>query len=310
METTTCPHCAEEILIEAKKCKHCNEWLEERKDVTPNFSKEVPLWKFIFFSIISFGIYELVWMYRNWKELKAELSLDVSPFWRSFFSALFLTSFVKNLKVLLEKSGFHFAYPPALLGILYFGILLTQRAPGPYWLLCYLTVLPLIPVVRGMNKYWNKKEGQLPTNKLEWWKILLIVFGVGLTGLSLFATFMPGVPYDDSPPLSQVLMEEVAEEINKELPIFLDNETKLDRVDGFENRLRYNYTLVNISRADLVASGVDLQAELAAGLIDGVCDSAEMEMYVKNGATIEYVYFDQEGALIEEIVIDTPTDCS
>ena len=29
METQNCPYCGEQILITAKKCKHCGEWLEE-----------------------------------------------------------------------------------------------------------------------------------------------------------------------------------------------------------------------------------------------------------------------------------------
>jgi hypothetical protein len=28
-ETRKCPYCSEQILITAKKCKHCGEWLEE-----------------------------------------------------------------------------------------------------------------------------------------------------------------------------------------------------------------------------------------------------------------------------------------
>lgn len=31
-ETKKCPYCSEQILITAKKCKHCGEWLEESKE--------------------------------------------------------------------------------------------------------------------------------------------------------------------------------------------------------------------------------------------------------------------------------------
>jgi uncharacterized membrane protein YvbJ len=31
-ETKNCPYCGEQILIVAKKCKHCGEWLEDGKE--------------------------------------------------------------------------------------------------------------------------------------------------------------------------------------------------------------------------------------------------------------------------------------
>jgi hypothetical protein len=32
MDTKNCPYCGEEVLIEAKKCKHCKEWLTEQPE--------------------------------------------------------------------------------------------------------------------------------------------------------------------------------------------------------------------------------------------------------------------------------------
>lgn len=49
------------------------------------YSNYVSESKFIFLSIITFGIYELVWAYRNWKLIKEKENLDIMPFWRVFF---------------------------------------------------------------------------------------------------------------------------------------------------------------------------------------------------------------------------------
>lgn len=40
MATKKCPYCSEEILITAKKCKHCGEWLEEKPQQEKNSFEE------------------------------------------------------------------------------------------------------------------------------------------------------------------------------------------------------------------------------------------------------------------------------
>lgn len=44
MEIKNCPFCSEEILIEAKKCKHCGEFLDKemREARQPQVTTEVP----------------------------------------------------------------------------------------------------------------------------------------------------------------------------------------------------------------------------------------------------------------------------
>ncbi|MDP2396488.1 MAG: DUF4234 domain-containing protein [bacterium] len=54
-----------------------------------NYSKVIPIWKFILLSVITFGIYELVWFYRNWKFLKSEQNLKITPLLRTIFASIF-----------------------------------------------------------------------------------------------------------------------------------------------------------------------------------------------------------------------------
>jgi len=39
-EFKNCPNCGEQILITAKKCKHCGEWLEEKSQQERNSWEE------------------------------------------------------------------------------------------------------------------------------------------------------------------------------------------------------------------------------------------------------------------------------
>lgn len=57
--TKKCPHCAEEINIEAKKCKHCGEFLEKVVSSNNNGTtvKKVPYWKALLYCISTgFGL--------------------------------------------------------------------------------------------------------------------------------------------------------------------------------------------------------------------------------------------------------------
>ena len=77
METKTCPYCGEEILAIAKKCKHCGEWLEKKKEEQPKESIKPTqkdedykltasdvlgcIWSFVPLLLIIIG---LVWAYK------------------------------------------------------------------------------------------------------------------------------------------------------------------------------------------------------------------------------------------------------
>ena len=114
-----CPFCAENILSDAVKCKHCGEWLKKQtvdssteQKKQKQFSKVVPTGKFILLSVITFGIYELVWFYRNWNLLKEDKGLKISPFWRAFFAPFFAGSIAGHLQKYLKEKDIHLEVCP------------------------------------------------------------------------------------------------------------------------------------------------------------------------------------------------------
>lgn len=155
------------------------------------FSKVIPTWKFILLSIITFGIYELVWFYKNWKLLKEEKGLKISPFWRAFFAPLFAGSIAGHLQKYLKEKNSPCDYSATLIGISYFILKILCKLPDPYWLVSFFTFIPMLPLVNSMNSYWEKEEQNLLPKKFTWWQIILIILGIILLILSIIGTFMP-----------------------------------------------------------------------------------------------------------------------
>ncbi len=76
---------------------HVSESKIRESHESDKFSNIVSPSKFIVLSILSFGFYELIWIYRNWKFFKEKEKLDISPFWRTVFAIFFIYSLFKKM---------------------------------------------------------------------------------------------------------------------------------------------------------------------------------------------------------------------
>lgn len=57
----------------------------------------VPTIRLIIVGIISLGIYEAYWMYKNWQYIKLRDRLDILPFWRAFFGIFYIHSLLNYI---------------------------------------------------------------------------------------------------------------------------------------------------------------------------------------------------------------------
>lgn len=97
-----------------------------------------------------------------------------------------------------------------------------------------------------------------------------------------------------------------ASEINSKLPMMVDSETRLDSTVGLTKSFRYNYTLINYASSGVSAS--DLNSGLSQKLINNVCTNKEMQIFVKNGVTVSYAYFGNDGKQVTIISV-APSQC-
>ena len=57
----------------------------------------IPLSRYIIMSIITFGIYQVYWIYKNWEYLKNRDNLNIHPFWRGIFGIFTIHELLKKI---------------------------------------------------------------------------------------------------------------------------------------------------------------------------------------------------------------------
>lgn len=209
-----CSQCSAELPKHLEACYKCGGKPEEKKKINISLDAglenetipdikyfSVSIKKLIILSIVSFGLYEFYWFYKNWKIVKDHEKSKISPIGRGFFAIFYCNSLFKKIIVLAKEKGYIAKYSHSLLAIFYILFLLIGNVVSEYefqnvfinsiWLISYLSVLPLAEVQNSVN-FINSKDGsQVENNKFSGWEILLIVAGGLLLLLSIIGTFLP-----------------------------------------------------------------------------------------------------------------------
>ena len=58
----------------------------------------IPIGRLILMSIISWGLYEAYWIYKNWRYVKERDGLEIKPFWRGIFGIFFVHGIMKTIR--------------------------------------------------------------------------------------------------------------------------------------------------------------------------------------------------------------------
>lgn len=103
--------------------------------------------KFSLMSLCTCGLYEMFWSYKNWRRIKIRDKSEISPVWRAFFYPFWHYSLLADIAErrstgVIRNKLYRLALAISLIIICY-----SWRAPDPYWLLCLLTFVPMLPAV-------------------------------------------------------------------------------------------------------------------------------------------------------------------
>lgn len=191
-----CSKCGKENSDEAVYCSACGNkvgsshvesGVEEvrykpRPEGSPT-SKGMPTIKLAVLSVTTFGLYDIYWFYKQWKNLREIKQLNITPWARALFAPLYSYSLFKHVFELAGQVSEDDQPPHPSAGVLaaiYMSLSAASRLPHPYWLVGFGTTFPLIVVQDTLNYYWKKTEPNksIRTGFSAWELVVAVVGGV------------------------------------------------------------------------------------------------------------------------------------
>ena len=119
--------------------------------------------------------------------------------------------------------------------------------------------------------------------------------------LPIILFFFAGIAVAEIP---SAQLKAAAEAVNQKAPMMVDSDTRLDGASSGNNNLRYQYTLINYTKAQLDPNA--FVANLKPSLVQATCTS--MKIFYQNGVSVTFAYNDKDQQQISAVSI-LPKDC-
>ena len=148
--------------------------------------------KLVIMSFCTYGLYEWYWCYKNWVHIKEKKKLKIMPFWRAFFTPLWLYSLMTHLQDEINDTKIPIVLHVGMLATLYFITHALYKLPDPYWLINYLSFVFLLPAntsILRLNE--NSVTDVKPNDKIQGWNWLAVILGGLLFIMTLIGAFIP-----------------------------------------------------------------------------------------------------------------------
>ncbi|MDY0194308.1 MAG: hypothetical protein RBR93_12410 [Aliarcobacter butzleri] len=90
--------------------------------------------------------------------------------------------------------------------------------------------------------------------------------------------------------------------ISKTLPQDIDKETRIDSVSALPNKLKFDFTMKNLAKADI--NQEYLHTKFVNNLVSKFCKSQQYEVILNNNASVVFHYNDQNGLNLINVEIN------
>lgn len=153
--------------------------------------------KLVVMSVVTFGLYQMFWFYKNWRIVKLQTSTRIMPFWRAFFGYFFCYSLFILIRRVAVRQGIKPMLSPGMAFLLWVALSSLGKLRNGYSLGSELAVLPLLAVQNTIDRLNAAAGGDYNRNsKFTAWNWAAILIGGPLFALSCWTTFHPEILAD------------------------------------------------------------------------------------------------------------------
>lgn len=186
----------------AKFCNKCGKPLGTQGISTIEYFAISPK-RLALLSIITFGVYEIYWFYKNWEAVEKFEGQKIYPFWRAIFVVFFCYSLFKKVLESAKSHAYKNSYSPRWLATAYILLLAVDNGLGKVeshdiglnlirLVIANATFVPLLSVQKAINFNNEKVKTDFKLRKeFSGGEVVLIVIGIIWFLLVLVGTFLP-----------------------------------------------------------------------------------------------------------------------
>lgn len=153
-------------------------------------------------SLVTFRLYEIFWLYKNWTYIKTARNGKMQPFWRAWFSPIWIYPLLKEVAEEGKQRNSADELPAGQLAIAYVVLFLCGRfLQGQLQVIGWFSFIPLLSVQEYINSI-NKEQSTTPINSrftaVNWIAILVGGSLSIITAMNLFCpSLLKGTPFLD-----------------------------------------------------------------------------------------------------------------
>lgn len=147
--------------------------------------------KLVVMTFATFGLYQIYWFYRHWRSVRVGEN-DVWPLPRAIFGVLFCYPMFTKIMESASAAGVPVGESAGAYAVVFIALSVAHRLPDPWWLVTFLSVVPLVAVQRVVNAVARLEVPEVdPNTRLTLANWVLIVFGGLWWLLVLVGLFLP-----------------------------------------------------------------------------------------------------------------------